>query len=237
MTATPRRLLPILALALAPLAAAAQEAPPTPLPRTITVVGEGRTDAKPDLAVVSLGVSHQAETAGEAMAMMAEGMTAVLAVMAEAGVAPADVQTGQLTLEGAYDYNSSSSYPPVVGFIATQVVDVRVREVASLGDVIDAVTAEGANRINGVSFTLDDPSAALGDARAAAVADAQAKAEFLANAAGVALGELIAIDETGGFGPPQPLYDARFAAEAAATPIAPGQVSLTATVSMTYAIE
>ncbi len=235
----PFRPLAVLAVAVLPFAASAQEALTTPGPaRVVTVTGEGRSDRKPDIAVVSLGVSHQAETAGEAMAQMAGGMTAVLATLTDAGVAPADVQTGQLTLEAAYNYDTGSSYPPVIGFIATQTVDVRVREVAAVGPVLDAVTAEGANRVNGVFFALDDQAAALEEARMEAVADGRARAEFYAGAAGVTLGPLLQISEGSAFGGPQPLYDGRLAQEAAApTPVAPGQVTISATVTMTFAIE
>ncbi len=233
------RALPVLALALFPLAAPAQEAPSVPgAARVITVTGEGRSDRKPDMAVVSLGVSHQAPTAGEAMAMMAEGMTAVLATLTEAGVVPADVQTGQLTLEAAYNYDTGAAYPPVTGFIATQTVDVRVRDVGAVGPVLDAVTAEGANRVNGVFFLLADQAAALDEARTEAVEDARARAEFYANAAGVALGPLLHLSEGGAFDGPQPFYDQRLAQEAVApTPVAAGQVTINATVTMTFAVE
>lgn len=187
--------------------------------------------------MVSLGVSHQAETAGEAMTEMADGMTAVLATLTEAGIVSADVQTGQLTLEAAYNYDTGSSVPPVTGFVATQTVDVRVRDVARVGPVLDAVTAEGANRVNGVFFALDDQTAALEEARTAAVADGRARAEFYADAAGVTLGPLLQVAEGGGFGGPQPLYDARLGAEADSTPIAPGQVTVNASVTMTFAIQ
>lgn len=223
--------LPLAALVLAPLAAHGQEAPP----RVITVTGEGRSDRKPDTAVVSLGVSEQAATAGEAMAAMATGMEAVLATLTEAGLSPADIQTGQLTLEAAYDYDSGSSVPPVTGYVATQVVDVRVREIGAVGGVLDAVTEGGANRINGIAFGLDDPAGALEEARGAAVADARLRAEFYAEAAGVTLGDLLQITEGAAFGGPQPL--ARFDAAAESVPVAPGQVTTTALVTVTYAIE
>ena len=224
-----------LTLALLPLAAPAQDASQGPA-RVVTVTGEGQSSRKPDMAIVSLGVSHQAATAGEAMAMMAEGMTAVLATLTEAGIAAADVQTGQHTLEAAYDYDSGSSTPPMTGFVATQVLDVRVREVAQVGPVLDAVTAQGANRVNGVFFALDDQDAALDEARTAAVEDARDRAAFYAGAAGVTLGDLLALGEGGSLGGPQPLYDQRLAADAA-TPVAPGQVTVNASVTMTFAIE
>ena len=107
----------------------------------------------------------------------------------------------------------------------------------AVGPLLDAVTAEGANRVNGVFFVLDDQAAALAEARRAAVADGRARAEFYAEAAGVTLGPLLQVVEGGGFSGPQPLYDARFGAEAASTPVAPGQVTVSASISMTFAIE
>lgn len=220
----------------APSAAPAQEAGP----RVIQVTGEGRSAAAPDLARVSLGVAHQAKTAGEAMDMMSEGVTAVLAVLEAQGIAPADVQTGQLLLEPAYDYNASysGSTPPLVGFVATQMLDVRVRDLASLGTLLDAVVTDGANRLNGVSFDVDDPEAALDEARRAAVADAADRAALYAEATGLGLGPIVSISEGGGVVQPFPLFAARDAAEGAmAVPVAPGEVNLSAFVTITYAIQ
>ena len=233
-----RRTLPILALALAPLAGWAQDAAPPPdgPARTITVTGAGQADEAPDLAIVSLGVSEQAATAGTAMAAMASGMTEVLATLAEAGIASADVRTAQFTLEAAYNYDSGSAYPPVTGYIATQTVDVRVRDVGAVGPLLDRAMAGGANRVNAVQFLLDDQASALAEARTAAVADARARAAFYAEAAGVALGPILRIAEGGASGGPQPMFDQRFAADAA-VPVAPGQVSVGANVTLTFAIE
>ncbi len=222
-------------LALAPLALPAQEAP-APLPRTVTVTGEGQSAAKPDLARIGLGVGHQAPTAAEAMALMADGMEAVLARLAQEGIASADIRTGQLVLEPAWNYNTPDGNPLMTGFTATQILEVTVRDLARVGAVLDAVVQDGANRVNGVSFDLADPQAALDEARRDAVADARARAEIYADAAGVALGDLVTIADATGY-PPVPMYDARGgAAMEAAVPVAPGQMTLSASVAMTWAI-
>lgn len=232
--------LPALILAAAPLALSAQvaaPAAPTP-PRVIQVVGEGRANAAPDMARISLGVSEQAKTAGEAMDAMAEGMSAVLGTLGTQGVAQNDIQTGQLLLEPSYNYNTPDGNPVMTGFIATQILDVRVRDIGRLGEVLDTVVRDGANRVNGVTFDVADPQAVTDEARRDAVEDARARAELYADAAGVGLGGLVSISESTVYTPPMPMYDARGGAEqAAAVPIAPGEVSMVTNVTVTYAIE
>jgi uncharacterized protein YggE len=240
MRLAPPALAPLAAvLALLPLQALAQDtAPPAApaLPRVLSVTGEGHATAKPDLARISLGVGHQAETAEAAMAMMAEGMQAVLARLAQEGIASSDVRTGQLMLEPAWNYNTPDGNPVMTGFVATQVVDVTVRDLDQVGGVLDAVVQDGANRVNGVMFDLAEPREALNEARRDAVADARARAEVYAEAAGVALGDLVSVSDTAAFAP-MPMFDARGGAEAAAAvPVAPGQLTLTAVVTMTWAL-
>lgn len=241
MPSTLKAALPALFLALAPLAAQAQEAASAPadLPRVIQVVGEGRATAAPDMARISLGVSHQAKTAGEAMDAMSAGTSAVLARLGAMGVNQADIQTGQLMLEPAYNYNTPDGTPEMIGFIATQMLDVKVRDIGKLGEVLDAVVSDGANRVNGVTFDVADPKAATDEARRDAVADAHDRAELYAEAAGVTLGDLVSISESTVYAPPMPMYDARGGAAAAAesVPVAPGQLSLMTNVTVTYAIE
>jgi uncharacterized protein YggE len=232
--------LPALVLGFAPLALAAQEAAPTApqLPRMIQVVGEGRATATPDMARISLGVSQQAKTAGEAMDAMSAGMATVLATLGERGVAQNDIQTGQLMLEPAYNYNTPDGNPVMTGFIATQILDVRVRDLGALGEVLDAVVEGGANRVNGVTFDVTDPQAVTDEARRDAVEDARARAELYAEASGVGLGELVSISESTIYTPPMPMYDARGGAEQAmSVPIAPGELSMVTNVTVTYAIE
>ncbi|WP_210527883.1 SIMPL domain-containing protein [Rubellimicrobium arenae] len=229
--------LPVLLLAVAPLALAAQEAG-NALPRVIQVVGEGRATSVPDMARVSLGVAHQAQTAREAMDAMSQGAGAILGRLGTEGIAQNDIQTGQLMLEPAYDYNTPDGTPKMIGFTATQMLDVTVRDLGKLGEVLDAVVTDGANRVNGVSFDLSDPEAAADEARRDAVADARDRADLYAQAAGVGLGEIVSISEASVYAPPMPMYDARGVAggAAASVPVAPGSLSVTASVTVTFAI-
>ncbi|MBP1805629.1 SIMPL domain-containing protein [Rubellimicrobium aerolatum] len=229
---------PALILAAAPLALLAQSAPPPPSPiRTIQVVGEGRASAVPDMAHVSLGVSQQAPTAQAATQAMSEGTAAVLARLGTEGIPQADIQTGQLALDPAYDYDTPDGQPRMTGFVATQILEVTVRDLGALGGVLDAVVADGANRINGIGFDVAEPRALTDEARREAVADARARAELFAQAAGVTLGEVLAIGESGSYGPPMPMFDRQAApAAAGSVPVAPGSLRLSASVSVTYAI-
>lgn len=228
----PLFLIPLMAL---PMAAAAQI---TAQDRVITVTGEGLVAAVPDLAFVSLGVSQQADTAGAAMDAMSSSMTAVLAQLASAGIAPADIQTGQLTLDPVYDTGSydGGGTPVITGYMATTMVEVRVRDIAAVGDVLDAVVQDGANRLAGVRFDLADKGPALNEARRRAVADAQARAALFAEASGVSLGSLLTLTEQAGYMNPQPMFDARMEGTGMAVPVAGGEVSLQAMVTMVYAI-
>ena len=206
--------------------------------RLITVTGEGIVAAVPDLAYVNLGVSQQAETAGAAMDAMSTSMTAVMDRLATAGIAPVDIQTGQLTLDPVYDNSSydSSGGAKIIGYVATTMVQVRVRDLTVVGAVLDAVVQDGANRLAGVSFDLADRAPAMDEARRRAVADARARAELFAAASGVTLGVLITLTEQSGYLNPAPMFDARMEGASMAVPVAGGEVSLQAMVTMVYEV-
>lgn len=204
-------------------------------PREITVTGSATVDAAPDVASVSAGVETQAPSAADALKASNEAMTAVFAALKAAGVADADMQTSQLTLNPVFapDAGDQQVAPKVVAYQASNMVTVQVRDVASLGKMIDALTQAGANRLYGVSFDVDEPGAVLDTARQKAVADARHKAELFATAAGVKLGQVRAISEGGGGGP-MPL---RSKMDMAAAPIAAGTVSLGADVTVVFELE
>ncbi len=216
--------------------AMAQTAPITMTDRLITVTGEGSVAVSPDLAFVNLGVSQDADTADQALTGMSVAMAAVLARLDAAGIAPADIQTGQLSLDPRYDYNSYDGVPKMLGFTATTMVDVRVRDLAKLGGVLDAVVEDGANRLGGVRFDVVDKTDVMETARRAAVADAMARAAVFADAAGVTLGDLVSLTETAGYTAPMPMTALRMEADAGSVPVATGEVSLQAMVTMVYAI-
>jgi uncharacterized protein YggE len=225
---------PVLALALLASPVLSLPALAQDMPRQITVTGEGSISAAPDLAWVNVGVSERAATAAEAVAQMSAGMAAVMAQLAAAGVAPADIQTGQLSLYPNYDDRSYESAPEVSGYTASIAVDVRVRDLDRVGTILDAVVADGANTFGGIRFDLADSSTAFADARRDAVADGRAKAELYADAAGVTLGNLVTLSENTFFA--TPVMAAPRIEAADSVPIAAGEVSFAASVVMVYDI-
>lgn len=215
-------------LALAPMAALAEDDP-----ALITVTGEGVVQVVPDLATIPIGVTTEGASAADAMAANSAALQAVLDRLAAAGIAAKDVQTSNLSLNPNWVQNADGSAPRISGYVANNTLTVQVRDLAALGTVLDAVITDGANTLNGISFGLQDPRPALDDARRKAVADARAKAEVLAGAAGVTLGRLVSIQEGGGAMPPQPMYRME-AAMASPVPVAAGEVGMTSSVALVY---
>jgi uncharacterized protein YggE len=202
----------------------------------MTVSGVGEVAAAPDMATISLGVTTEGMEAADAMRRNSEAMTAVLAAVAAAGVAERDVQTSSLSLSPRWEPpRPNETAPRVSGFVASNMVTVAVRDLGALGGVLDAVLDEGANTLHGLSFGVADDAELKDAARRAAVADATRKARVLAEAAGVTLGPVTEIVEGGGFG--GPIANARMEmAMDGAPPVAPGELSLQATVTMTWTI-
>lgn len=201
-------------------------------PRTITVSGQGEANAVPDIATLTIGVETEAETPGQALADNAERMSAVMRQLKDAGVADKDLQTSQL---GIWPVFAERDQPrKTVGYRASNQLSVTIRDIERLGVVLDGAVADGANSVNGPTFGIADPEPLLADARTAAVQDALDKAGQYAAAASVKLGDVISIDEaTGG-----PIFARQMRAEAmaASTPVAPGETTLSASVTMTFAI-
>lgn len=221
-------------VALVALPALAEDGPPP----TISVTGEGRVEARPDMATLSLGVQTDADTAAAAMAENSARLSAVIERLAAVGIEPRDIQTSGLSLGPRYDYGKQDGTPPaVVGYTASNMVTVRVRALDSVGSVLDSVVADGANTLNGLGFGLADDRALKDEARRRAVADASAKAALYAEAAGVKLGRVRSITESDGSRPPMPMaMEAAGFAKAADVPIAPGELAISASVGMIYEI-
>ena len=198
----------------------------------IVVVGEARVEAVPDIGRFTAGVETEATRAADAFSATNAAMQVVFGALQASGIASEDIQTSDLGVDPLW--TEGTGQPRVRGYVARNHVTVRVRDIARLGAVIDAVGVAGANRFFGIGFELSEPRDRLDAARRAAVADAQAKAKLLAEAAGVTLGPVLSIREGGGGGGPVPLF-AR-AAEAMPAPVAEGTVALEARVEIVYAI-
>lgn len=204
-----------------------------PAPATVTVTGEGQVGIAPDLATVALGVTTQAETAAQALADNATRQGDVIAALKAQGIAPEDLQTQGLNLSPMADYSQQGKPPIITGYQAQNIVSARVRDLAKLGPLLDAMVAAGATDVQGIAFSREDDAAPLDEARGKAVAEAQRRAETMAAAAGMALGPLVSLTEGGAASPPMPMAMASMARDAggAATQVETGRLMLTVQVT------
>jgi uncharacterized protein YggE len=227
-----RHLLPILGLGLAvALSAPAYADPATPPPRTISVDGRGEVTTTPDTASVDAGVTTAAATAREALDANTKAMAALVDTLKAAGIESRDIQTSGFSINPQYlypDKDADGNAPPprITGYQVQNSVGVKVRKLADLGTILDQIVTVGANTVNGVSFSVDDPKPLLEEARKAAFADAEAKARTYADAAGVGLGDVLSISESAVAPPPRPVMY-RMAAPMAdsAVPVEAGQMT------------
>jgi uncharacterized protein YggE len=234
------------AVAAGPPAAAplsAQEAVPTPHgdPPTLSVSATGSVDAAPDQAVLTIAVETVGATAEEALSQNATRADAVIRTLVEAGIAREDIGTASFGLNPEYarpDRGAAQQEPRIVGYRAFNMLRVEVDDLARAGEIIDAATRAGGNRIGCPSFGIADPEPLRLRALEAAVERARAEAEVLAAALGMALGEPVSVDASYDGGMPGPMPMARtFAMEAdVATPIEPGTQSVTASVRITWSL-
>ncbi|NNK77865.1 MAG: SIMPL domain-containing protein [Litoreibacter sp.] len=205
----------------------------------ITVSGEGRSSEAPDIATITVGVSHEDKTATGALAIVSERTGAFLDQMEAMGIEERDLQTSQLSLNPQWTYikKGGRERNEVTGYVASNLVTAKIRDLDSLGSVLDKVVASGANTFRGLNFGFADPTPLKDVARELAVKDAMRKAQLLTKAANVELGRLVTISEAGNFQPPMPMARASMEAMSDAVPIAQGELTLTARVTLVYEIE
>ena len=207
----------------------------TAAPRTLTMTGQGEVRAAPDSVTLSAGVTVQGPTAAAALAANTTRMQEVFAALKKLGVADKDMQTNNFSVSPLMS-DGNNQPPRVTGYQVNNQVRVRLDDVGKLGAALDALVAAGANQMNGVEFTIKDPAPLLTEARGDAVADARAKAQTYAKAAGVSLGPILSISENENAGP-RPIYAAMPMVRAAkAVPVAAGEESVTAQVSIVWEI-
>ena len=204
--------------------------------RWVEVTGEGIVSAAPDFARVTLGVTTAGKTAGEAMAANAKAANALVSLIKAEGVAPADIQTTDVSISPMFSQSSSGqeSAPTIIGYSVSDNVTVMVRDIPRLGGLIDKAVGAGANSIYGIGFGHDNASALLDKARPLAVADARRKAEIYASAGGARIGRLMVLTEEAGRQPPVTFSRAYAAGGAAPTPIEAGEDKLTVTVTARF---
>lgn len=229
------RALGVAALCLTPITAFADD----PL-RTISVTGVGEITLPADQAVVRVGVQSGGATSAEAMNGASDATAAILAFLAQSGIAPTDVQTQGLRLTPMYKRGLTGlDYTQISGYSAQNSVSVTTQDLNGLGGLLAGIVELGGNRIDGISFGLADPDSYQDQARVLAVQDARARADLYAGAAGVEVDGVISISENGYSG--GVLYDAMprmMMAESAVSdvPLAAGEITVTADVSIVFEI-
>jgi uncharacterized protein len=226
-------------VALAAGSAAAQEA--RQQQPHLSVVGEGEVHAAPDMAVLTLGVVTEAETAREALDANSAAMREIAAALREAGIEPRDLQTSGFSVQPKFTQpqpRREAEAPEIAGYIVRNNLTVRIRDIAEAGGLLDRAVTLGSNYVTGIGFTVADPKPLEDEARRRAVADARGKAELYAEAADVALGRVLAIDEREEQYGPRPMMARALTAEAAdAVPVEAGELTFRAQVRVDWALE
>lgn len=221
-----------------------------PATDTITVQGEGQATLPPDIAQISFSVENTAATVADAQALTTKQANAAIAFVKEQGVDDADVKTLSYNISPQYSYPNPcapgqicpayTGSPKITGYMVSETIQVKVRDLSAVGDMLSGLGSLSVQNVNGPSFGLDDSTAGYSAARADAIAKAREQARTLANQLGVRLGKIVNFSESSS-GMPYPMYNLGAAdsksASAVATPNVPtGENTYTASVSVTYEI-
>ncbi|MDX9892943.1 MAG: SIMPL domain-containing protein [Patescibacteria group bacterium] len=207
---------------------------------TITIQGEGKVTAIPDIAQVSLGVQAEKIKVEDAQRENTQKMNDIIAALKGLNVEQKDIKTTNYNISPKYDWNNGTRI--LRGYIVSQNVTVKIRDLDRIGDILDKAADLGANQVGGLNFTIDEPEVLRQEAREKALASAKAKAESLAKVAEVKLGKLVSFNESGDN------YDYPYYLESQAmmmdslkvaeetTTIEPGSQDITVNVTVTYEV-
>lgn len=234
------RRMTMLALAASLTLPGAAFAQTSPQPPRIVVTGEGEATVAPDIALLSLSVMREAATAREALDSNNDAMAAVIAAMKESGIADRDLQTAGVQISPRYNYTNKpdgSQVAELVAYQVTNTLSVRIRDIAKTGEILDKSVSLGVNQGGGISFTNEDPSAVVTEARKKAVENAMAKAKTLTEAAGVGLGRVIEITDQNYAPAPMPIEAKAFDGAAAAVPVQAGENAYRVQVTVTFELK
>lgn len=206
--------------------------------RTMSVSGRGEVYLIPDIAYINIGTRSQAVDVASALSDNNKQAQAISSVLSEMGIDPLDIQTTAFNVYPFQNYGMDGQ-PTELMYVVENTVNVKVRELNRLGEVLDAVVRSGANQINGISFDVEDRKQAEADARRLAIQDATEKAQELAELAGTELGDLQNISVYSN-GDPQPVYNAKgggYIAADSAAPVSSGQMIITADANLVYELK
>ena len=222
--------------ALAMTSAHAQSTVPAATDGTLlSVTARAEASRVPDVASLSTGVVTQAADANAALKANSAQMARVVAAIRAAGIAERDIQTSGISIHPQYRH--SENQPPVItGYQASNTVSLKVRDIARLGEVLDALVASGANQVHGPSFEIDQPEAVYDEARREALKLAQARAAMYAQSLGLRVRRIVSISEGSGFQPPMPMVMKSMAMDARmeSAPVAPGETTLSASLDVVF---
>jgi len=202
----------------------------------VWVTGQGKVAAVPDIATLRLGVEAQQASVAEAQTQAAEAMERVMGALTDNGVAEKDIQTQYFSIRQVTKWDRETEEETVIGYRVSHLVTAKIRDIDKAGFIIDAVAEAGGDltRIDSISFSVADPSDYYEEAREEAMAEAKAKAEQLAKLAGVTLGKPTYISE--GIQVPPITRGAIYEEAVPTTPISPGEIEVSLTVQVVYAI-
>ena len=214
-----------------------------PYPR-IQVTGKGSVDLAPDMAVLALTVTREAETARLALDANSAAMKKVLTALRAEGIAERDLQTSNFSIQPKYVYppakpSGERKQRRIVGYTVRNSLTVRVRDIDKVGAILDKSVTLGVNEGGNIMFTNDDPSDAITQARTKAVREAVAKANTLASAAGVKVGKILEISEQSFPSRPMPMARAEMAMARSSdsVPLATGENTYVINVNVSFAID
>ena len=224
-------------LLLAPLMATAQVSQPTIAINgtVLNVSSTAEVTQTPDVAQISVGVVTQHPSSNQAMQDNARQMQQVVEAVRKAGVQERDIQTSGVSLNPQYKYEENQA-PRIIGYQASNTVNVKVRKIDNVGKVLDAVSAQGANQINGPTFSIDQPEGLYDQARVQAIQKARARADLYAKALGLRVIRVVSIDENNsqGFQPVLMAAAAPRADKSFSTPVSPGESTLSVTLNVVF---
>jgi len=206
--------------------------------RSMSVSGRGEVYLIPDIANINIGTRSEALDVATALADNNQQAKSISAVLSEQGIDPVDIQTTAFNVYPYQNYGMDGQ-PTELKYVVENTVNVKVRELNRLGEILDAVVRSGANQINGISFDVEDRKQAESEARRLAIQDATEKAQELAGLAGIDLGELQNISVYSN-GSPQPVYNGKgggYLADTSEAPISSGQMIISADANLVYSLK
>jgi hypothetical protein len=207
------------------------------------VSGLGKTTAAPDIVILTIGVESQQKTVAQAQKAAVEAMNSIMQVLKSSGIADKDIQTSQYNIQQETRWDEKRNTYEVIGYRVSNIVNAKIRDIGKAGSIIDNAAASGGDliRVNGISFSVDDPTPFYKIAREKAVLYAMEKAKQMAQLSGAKLGKLLYITESNSYIPPVRDNYMKFAESAAMapspTPISAGELEFQVTVELVYAMD